>query len=405
MSFRGCLTLVLLVAATASPAAAATSSTGHESIAWQTGAGLKRQLAQPTSVQWAEGPTWSAPPLRKTLLDLSRAKGVAIVLDRRVDPDQKLNLSLRNVPLEDVLRQAAASLGLGMTKLGPVIYFGPAEYTARLRTLAEMHAEQVRTLPYETGRKLSATDRLAWDDFATPREILGQLAEKSRLRIVGLEQVPHDLWAAAELPSLPLVDRLTLLLGQFDLSFQVSPDGDSITLAPLPAQVAIVRSYPGGADAEQLAAKWAEELPQCEVKVSGGKVYVRGLLEDQERIALLSRPAGRPPKTVVHPPAKVRKAAGETVFTVPATKGPLRALLEQLAGKMQLELKIDEEAMQKANISLDQPVSFDGVQNATFDQLWTALLKPTGCSYRHHGQTLWIVPARKDEGGRMKDEG
>ncbi len=398
MSWSGCLSLLLLVAATVGQAAPPSAPAGQGSIVWQTGAGLKLQLAQPTSVQWAEGPTWPGPPLRKTLSGLSRANRVAIVIDRRVDPDQKLNLSLQNVPLEDLLRQAAASLGLGMTKLGPVIYFGPPEYTARLRTLSEMRAEEVRALPYEARRKLTESGRLAWDDFAVPREILGQLAEKSRLRIVGLERVPHDLWAAAELPPLPLIDRLTLLLGQFDLSFQVSPDGDSITLAPLPARVAIVRSYSGGADAEQLAEKWAAAVPQCEVKASGGMVYVRGLLEDQERIAALSRPASRssnrPPKTVAHPPAKVRKAApSDTVFTVPATKGPLLVLLRELAGKMQLELKIDEEAMQKANISLDQAVRFDGVQNASFDELWTALLKPTGCTYRHHGKTLWIVPA------------
>jgi hypothetical protein len=279
-----------------------------------------------------------------------------------------------------------------------VFYFGPAKYTAVLRTLAEMHAEQVRALPHEAGRKLAQTDRLAWDDFAEPRQILGQLAEKSRLEIDGLERVPHDLWAAAELPPLPLVERLTLLLGQFDLCFHVAPDGDSITLAPLPARVAIVRSYSGGADAEQLAADWAKLVPQCEAWASDGMVYVRGLLEDQERIAGLTRPASRsssrPPKTVTHSPAKVRKAApSETVFTVAGTKGPLRVLLEQLAGKMQLELKIDEEAMQKANISLDQPVTFDGVRNASFDELWTAMLKSTGCTYRHHGKTLWIVPA------------
>jgi hypothetical protein len=390
MSQSGCLVSFLLLAASA----------GLESIDWQSGAALKRQLALPTSVDWTEGPTWPAPPLRKTLLGLARANRVAIVVDRRVDPDLKLRLSLRDVPLEDVLRQAAASLGLGMTKLGPLVYFGPPAYTARLRTLAEMHLDEVRALPNEAGRKLTAIDRLAWDDFAEPREILGQLAEKSRLRIVGLERVPHDLWPAAELPPLALTDRLTLLLGQFDLGFEVSPDGDAITLAPLPARVAIVRSYSGGADAQPLAAKWAAAVPQCDVKAVGGMIYVRGLLEDQERIAAMNRPAGRsssrPAKTVTRPPAKVRRAApGETVFSVPATKGPLRVLLQQLAGKMQLELKIDEEAMQKADISLDQTVSFDGVQNASFDELWTALLKSTGCTYRHHGKTLLISPADK----------
>jgi hypothetical protein len=391
----------LLLVATAGPAAPTSAPAGHGAIAWQSGAALKWQLAQPTSVQWTEGPTWPAPPLRKTLLGLSQANRVAIVIDRRVDPDQKLNLSLHNKPLEDVLRQAAVSLGLGMTKLGPLIYFGPPEYTARLRTLAEMRAEEARALPYEARRKLTETGRLAWDDFAVPREILGQLAERSHLRIVGLEQVPHDLWAAADLPSLPLTDRLTLLLGQFDLTFQVAPDGDSITLAPLPARVAIVRSYPGGADAEQLAADWAAAVPQCEVKDSGEKVYVRGLLEDQERIAELSRPAGRLPKAVARAPAKVRKPApGGGAFTLHATKGPLRVLVQQLAFQMQLDLKIDEEAMRKAGISLDKAVSFDGVQNATFDELWTAMLQPNGCTYRHQGKTLSIVPASSPSSGR-----
>ena len=46
--------------------------------------------------------------------------------------------------------------------------------------------------------------------------------------------MPHDLWAAADLPPISLVDRLTLIAIQFDLTFKVAEHGKRLELVPVP---------------------------------------------------------------------------------------------------------------------------------------------------------------------------
>ena len=86
-------------------------------------------------------------------------------------------------------------------------------------------------MPAAVSRPLLQPKPLAWPDFATPRDILTDLARQNGLTLEGLDRVPHDLWAAADLPPLSLVERLTLVANQFDLTFALSADGRTVTLA------------------------------------------------------------------------------------------------------------------------------------------------------------------------------
>jgi hypothetical protein len=54
-------------------------------------------------------------------------------------------------------------------------------------------------------------------------------------------------------------------------------------------------------------------------------------------------------------------------------------------------LRIDDEALRRAGISLDQPVSIS-VTDATADELFEKLLAPAGCSMRREGRTIVVVP-------------
>ena len=217
--------------------------------AWLAGAALQERLAQPSAEVY-----WSGLPLRQALSRFSRAARVAILVDRRIDPGQKVDLSLSTMPLREALDQIAEHLDVGMSLPGALVYYGPAEVASRLWTLAELRREEARRLPASAGRKFLQAERLAWPDFATPRDLLTQLASQSGIELLGLEQVPHDLWAAADLPAIPLVDRLTLIAVQFDLTFRIADSGDRVTLVPVPDDVAIVRSYPAGREPEALAA-------------------------------------------------------------------------------------------------------------------------------------------------------
>jgi hypothetical protein len=71
----------------------------QEPIAWKTGPALRKQLDASVGVTWPER------PLRDGLTSLSRNTGVCIFLDRRIDPDQTVELTVRDESVQRVLEQ------------------------------------------------------------------------------------------------------------------------------------------------------------------------------------------------------------------------------------------------------------------------------------------------------------
>lgn len=345
-----------------------------------TGAELARRWNERTSVAWSNA------PLRDSLSEMARAKGIGILLDRRIDPGQEFSLSANQTPLGEVLGQIAADRGLGLSRFGPVAYFGPPEVAARLRTLAAMRKEDARRLPTEAASRLVAKKVLQWPDFATPRELLEEAVEEAGLRLVGLERVPHDLWAAAELPPLSLVDRLTLLAVQFNLTFDIAPDGSAIRLTPIRGAVAVVRDYPGGQSPEATARRFTAMAPEAQVKVVGDRVYVKGLVEQHER--LLARPSAQPS------PRHEKPSSGSSpkytrIDHLTITEVPLGRILPQVARQLGLTLRIDQAALKARGISLDRRISLE-VKNITIDELFEALTRPVGLSFRREGTIVEI---------------
>lgn len=353
---------------------------------WLTGRTLQTRLDTVVPKQFWAGVRQA--PLRKAIQTVATTQRVAILVDRRVDPDRPLDLSLSDMTVGDLLHRIAEDRGLGLTRLGPVTYLGPPDVAARLRTLALLRQDDVARLPEEAEDAFSRAEPLAWDDFATPRELLRRLADSAGVRLDGLDQVPHDLWAAADLPALSWVDRFTLIAVQFDLTFRISSDGRSVQLVPIPDRVAIVRRYPGGSNPGQLAQRWSQLVPESQIKVVGDDVFVRGLVEDHERLKATPRASARKPSKR---PSSVGK---QTVrFTVQNAKGPLDRLVAELAQKLQVEVRIDRDALAEAGISPSQEVSFS-VHEATADELFEAVLRPAGCTFHREGKTLVVVPAR-----------
>ncbi len=263
---------------------------------WLTGGELKRQLTQPISMSWTDT------PFRRAVQDLATSQRVAILLDRRIDPDQKITLSLSSTPLEEVLARVADDRRAELAQMGPVAYIGPANAARRLRTLAALRTEDAQRLSAERRKPFLAVRPWAWDDLATPRELIGLLAQEAGVEIEGQAQVPHDLWAAQSLPPLSWVDRLTLVAAQFDLTFQFDSGGRIVRLVAIPQDVALRRSYPGGAGAAEKARQWRELAPEATIEVVSGRIVVSGRLEDHERLSGSARPvATKSPATARRP--------------------------------------------------------------------------------------------------------
>ncbi|MEN6459040.1 MAG: STN domain-containing protein [Thermoguttaceae bacterium] len=318
---------------------AAATAGAEEPIHWLTGASLDERLAEPIDVLWAEN------PLRPALMRLSRACRVAILIDRRVDPGQKLDFSLRGVPLGEALETIARGRHLGVARLGSVIYLGPRPVADRLPAVAAALDKAVRRLPTALQRKFRQPKALSWPDLATPREVLAELGLQNRFEIANLEEIPHDLWAAAELPPLPLVDRLTLVAIQFGQTFEASNRGSKLMLALTPVP---------------------RDLPATSKGLSSSR---------------------RPSAGSTH-----GSTPGEDRFTINVREKPVGPVLRQLAERLGLELRMDEQAIQAAGISLDQRVSVH-LENATADEVFRKLLDGTRLSFHLGPKAVEIFPS------------
>ena len=170
------------------------------------------------------------------------------------------------------------------------------------------------------------------------------------MTIAGLDQVPHDLWAAADLPPMSLVDRLTLIAIQFDLTFTIAADGAQVELVPVPQNLPM----PVGERQRPILPQTAAKRPAVD-------------------------PAGVP-----RGPIK-----GLTI-----QEKPLGPVLRQLAKELDLQLKMNEKAIHAAGISLDQRVSLT-VENATVDEVFRKLLERTGLTFRRFQNVVEIRPAQE----------
>lgn len=337
--------------------------------AWLTGDDLARQRQQPASL------SWSAAPLRDALADLSKAQRIAVLLDRRIDPGQPIDFTAGRMPFETILQRVAEKMDAGVGWLGPLAYVGPPVAASRLRTLAALRAAEARTSA-KNRAVFQREARLSWEALTEPRSLVAALAAEAKVDMESIDLIGHDLWPAADLPGLSWTDRLTLILNEFDLTFEIV-DAAHVRLVPIVGAVVLERAYPGGKQPEALAEKWKGLAPDAQIEVARGKVLVRGRVEDHELLAQIKKP---------------KPAPSTEVYTLRVQAQPLSAILDKLREQVTHELLVDEEALEQANLSLDVRVSFS-VEQATLDELLAAALKPARLTFRREGSAYKIVPA------------
>lgn len=314
--------------------------------------------------------TWQGQPLRQAMDNLAQSQGVAVMIDRRLDPSTPLTGQHADATLDELFSVAAQAAGGAATRLGEVHYLGPAKTAARLRTIAALRSEEAKRLPAPNRNRLLNKKPLFWDELGEPREILRRLCAEAQVRCETSEAVPHDLWAAVKTPPLALTDRLTLVLAQFELTFELDDDDTAMRLAPLPEVTVIERRYPGGTSAARVAERFRQRLPAGDVSVVNGEVVVRARVEEHELLTARSS-AGQEKKPV----------AGESRYQLQLQGVPLRQALAALEKRLTISFTYDAEDLTKAGVDLDMPVSIR-VQDVTLDALLTTLLQPVGLAYR-----------------------
>jgi hypothetical protein len=365
---------VVVAACLALLSAGVVRSDDEPPVQWLSPEGVRRQFDQPVSI------SWSGIPLRQALSNLARSQRVPIVLDRRTDPDQEIEITLSDVSLNAALKSIALRLNLGVSRVGAVIYLGPPKTAERLRTLVELRKQEIGGLPQGSRLTLSTLKRCRWAMLSTPRELLAEAARDYRVRIEPLESVPHDLWPAADLPAMGLTERVSLIAVQFDLTFEFVADGRELRLVPMPDSPLLEKSYtyPNPPFAIQ---RLKTLLKQSQLEAGERKLIVRGPAEEHEMVeALLSG------KTV----RQTTATAGKKVYQLNVAV-PVGRLIKELGSKLEIDVVIDEKAVTAAGLSLDKEVKVS-VQDVTEDQLLKAVLEPAGLTFRREGKKLVVRP-------------
>jgi hypothetical protein len=350
---------------------------------WRNTNELKRYLTSQVSN------TWSGKPLRETLLGFSKQYKVATLLDRRADPNSTVELSVQNVALNSMLQRLASDHELSVSWLGPVGYFGPKPAAARLRTLAFLRQQEIRKLPSARRIALQRSHATHWDELATPREVIGSVARQYGVIIVNLDNLPHDLWPAGELPPMAMAEQLTVLCAGFDMTFRIDATGTKAQLQPIPARVYIDRFYSVGRQSpDVLVDEWQKAVPEAMIKLSNGRIGVRGTLEEHERIAAF-RGGDKVAVNDPNPPTPPKNDKPKKYDL--RTEAPLDRLLASLAAAESFEIRLDETAIADARIDMNQVISLQA-KDLTLEQMIAKVLDQAALAYKREGNVIHVFP-------------
>ena len=115
-----------------------TTVSSGQSTKWLSGAEFETRLKAPVTSTWKQ-------PLRDVVRSLRTNLGICIFTDRRIDPEQSIELQVEALSLEQTLRRLALLANADLSFIRNVIYLGPQDTTNLLATVAEIQAQNLRT--------------------------------------------------------------------------------------------------------------------------------------------------------------------------------------------------------------------------------------------------------------------
>ena len=345
----------------------------------QTSPSLEKRLQQRISV------TWQGQEIGSIIRRLMDTQGISIWLDRRVDPQQEINLHLQEASLHEALKALANEHNLGISLLKTVVYLGPPASSRDLATLSELASQSLKKTSGETKKHLEKKEHAYWPKLSQPQMLLQKIALDAGFQIANINQIPMDLWPEKELPDLSRLDQMTLLLVGFDLTCQFSADGKTCELVPIRYPASLEQTYQLPKNNRTSFDKLQQAITEGQFTREGRSFTYTGRWEDHLKIQALLKsrtPVKRQAKT--RPPRKKEKQ-----FSLQLTNQPVGAVIEQLAKQLSLEVTWDENSLAAAGIRRDTPVSCR-VKNAGIDKLLESILSPAGLASQREGNRLKI---------------
>lgn len=358
------------------------SSTAAD-VNWLAGTAFNKSLVEPISI-YRDRAT-----VREMLARLAEFRRTACLLDRRIDPSRNVSLKISQVPLREALEEVARQIDADVGTLGATVIVGPLPELDRMLTLAAVRKQELSAdLKVSSARRvqLARGREIAWADLDRPVDVLDQIGRAWDLGIDGRELVPHDLWAGGVMADVDAVEALSIVVGQYDLTFRWTDPGRKLALIPAPSAAAIERSHRaiGVSQAEGIA-RIQQHCPGCLVVREGTTLSVIASVKQHEQIAEL---LGELPTRRVRPAAPV--PLSHRRFPVRIVRKPLYAVLEALQSQG-VPVEYDAAKLRAAGVDLEVLVSVE-FENATAEELFSALCAPAGLEYDIDEQKVTLRP-------------
>lgn len=323
-------------------------------------------------------------PLHSVMQQLCLNPRLAWIIDRRLDPDQLLTCEPLEAPLSEFLPKQLKAIHADAVVLGDTVIVGPEAAIRWLRTLGEVQRAE-RLAQGGDPKLIQALGRPVeqhWDDLAQPRTLVMEVAERAKLELKGVESIPYDLWGSGDLVGLTTGEILTLLAWQYDLQLTWQAGGKP-ALVPLQTPVSVSRliRIP---DAQRDAVK--SQFPELVNTPEGKSQRVIGRVEELEALEAWLK-GGTDPR------GKPKPAAGDwrtRKFKLKVENAPLIDILKRLKAQG-IPIEWNEEALVAADVDLKLKLQFD-LQNASIQELLSALCQPAGLQFRLTEQGAEILP-------------
>ncbi len=358
------------------------------------------------------GVLWDETPIREALTTLERQSGQMLWLDRRIDPAFPVSGAFQNAEAEQILQEGLRPSPFRVSRLTDDLLFTAPENTAfLLRTLlAKKRLELRENLSSSSQKKWLMERSIAWDHLTEPKAILEKLAQTMKFEIRDLSKLPHDLWPERSPMHISGLDAALLILMQFDLTLEFTPEG--VKIVPFdPGSILISRTYSASEiSGEQLAA--VRNIPGTRTMQKGTKILVRGTLEVHESLAersvsgisrntetaertesrqTASRQSAKRTQASQNPARSYGLKPGESVSGT--VKGPFLPYVKALCSQYGLTLEADEDALRSAGIDPAKHVEITA-DKASLEELFSMMAAETDCEAQLDGPTLTIRPKR-----------
>lgn len=338
------------------------AQTPDQAVDWRTGKDFDEFSKSPISVSWRHA------ALREHLARFARGQQLSIVLDRRIDPNLRLDLTVKNASIEQFMLRVSQAAGANFCRFGDCYYIGPAENAQRLLAINAM---------LTSGRQnkqslLSRSEPVAWAALTTPQDVMNRWSQENDFEIAEIQLLQHDLMAEMNTPAMRLDMRMALLLSQFDLWFRQSKSKSMVTIVQPPENLSATLRLSGYDADKTLLQRIRSAAPHCDVSKTNRAITIKGPAGELE----MAR------NVVIVSFIPEQRELDEKRFQL-NVKNKRGLILQAVAEQLALKVVVDDDCQEV----LEDVVGVT-VRDATVEVLLNAILAGTDCAYSQDGTTL-----------------